>query len=537
MKTADGGKKDGGARILFRVCAVLLILLSCAGNARARQDAEKLLVGIFEDQPQIFLDEKGREQGLFVDVLEDIAAKEHIDIQYVYGTWIDLLDKLDRGEIDLLPATYYTKERARKFLFTADYLLMDWGQLWTGDNSSVNSIFDLEGGSLGVVRGNAFTQPFLGLLESFRISCTVVEFDEHTALFSELERGTVDAAIVGRYAGFLKGRKDRLKAIPFVFNPCEVRYAAPKDGGEWIIGLLDRHIAAMKADKNSVYYASFNKWFNPKPDWTLPSWFWPTIGGCAAAAALLLSLSVILKRQVTLRTAKLVEANEALTASRDQIRRLIVHQQKELEDERRRFAHQVHDDLGQTMTAIKINLVFLGKFLESPGEKAREKLSLLIDLINGALVSVRSISNDISPKQLDDLGLAATVKWHAMNFSKVVNIPIHFNGTTERFNLTREQRIAIYRIFQEALTNVVRHAAATAVTVQVRRVGQSIELIVEDDGTGFTAEELIKKGSFGVIGMKEKAYALDGELDIDSVRGQGTRVRLLVPIHPEERIA
>lgn len=530
------GKEAGRRERVARWgCAALCVVVwtLCAASVQARQVVR---VGLFEDQPQIFVDENGRPQGLFIDVIEHIAQQEDWQIRYVYGTWAELMARLRQRTIDILPAMYYSEDRDSEFVFSAESLLIDWGQIYVSRHSDLRTVLDLEGKRLGVVKGNVFTEPFLSMLRQFEVTCDVVRYDEHGNLFRDVERGDVDAIVVGRYAGFLKGRKRKLKAIPFIFHPTNIHYAALRGGGEPYIAAIDRYLGDMKANPDSVYHASLRKWFGYADEWRLPAWVVPSAIAAAGVLVLLFVLNVVLKRQVSLKTRELSDANRELErsnrqlrASRDEIRRLIVYQQARLEEDRRHVAREIHDELGQDLTVIKIRLAFLEKALDEPRVDLEEKVGFLQAMTDRAIDSVRSIARNLRPGHLDDLGLEAALLWHARDFAERTGIAVDMQGHADDAGLTREQKTGVYRIFQESLTNVARHARAGGVRVRLGRAGDDVHLSVLDDGAGIDAAALARTDAYGLMGMRERALAIGGTIDIRAHEHGGTLVDLHVP--------
>lgn len=201
------------------------------------------------------------------------------------------------------------------------------------------------------------------------------------------------------------------------------------------------------------------------------------------------------------------------------------------ETERRRVAHELHDELGQALTAIKINLQTRSHFQSDPTDGLdTENIRILDD----ALQQVRRLALALRPSMLDDLGLGPALRWLAEQTASRSGLEVRLHIPVLEPRLPPEMETACFRIVQEALTNVTRHAGAKHVAIELQREDTSMLLCVQDDGCGFDTAEIraraITGGSIGVLGMQERAMLVGGRLDITSMPGQGSQLRLLCPL-------
>lgn len=235
-----------------------------------------------------------------------------------------------------------------------------------------------------------------------------------------------------------------------------------------------------------------------------------------------------LERRVAERTAELSAANAHLQQSHHALQRLSAHLQTVREEERAHLAREVHDDLGASLTALQLDLSWLlPRLAAQPALEAKARD--MLDIAGQAMQSVRRILTDLRPGVLDHLGLWAALEWQLQEFqsrSGVACVLAH-DGIDAAQRLARPAEIAIYRIVQEVLTNVSRHAQASRVEVRAVREGGGIRLHLRDNGRGMQLPAAAT--SFGLLGMKERARALGGELQVESAPGQGVAVTLRVP--------
>jgi PAS domain S-box-containing protein len=229
-------------------------------------------------------------------------------------------------------------------------------------------------------------------------------------------------------------------------------------------------------------------------------------------------------------------AEESLRRSAEQLRDLAARLQQAREEERAQIAREIHDELGQTLTALKMDVAWVRQQAGSGiSAELRERLRAMSDLADGTIQAVRRIATELRPSLLDDLGLAAAVEWQAREFEKRTGIACTLHSTLKDRGIRREVATAAFRILQEALTNVARHSGAGHVAVRLGRYKDGIVLEVSDDGRGLPVEASQSGSSLGLVGMHERAFALGGEVRVDGAPGQGTTVWARIPLRAHGR--
>jgi two-component system sensor histidine kinase UhpB len=219
-------------------------------------------------------------------------------------------------------------------------------------------------------------------------------------------------------------------------------------------------------------------------------------------------------------------AEEALQRSHDQLRALAARVEKVREEERTRLAREIHDGLGQALTAIKIDLSSLCH--DMPAEKKHQSESIM-KLADETIRSVRRISTELRPAVLDTLGPVAAVEWAAAEFEARTGIKCRLDLPLEDIVIDQERATALFRIFQETLTNVARYANATEVNVRLAEADGNLSLEVHDNGKGVSEAQISAGTSLGILGMRERALLLGGEFTITGALGEGTTVRVRLP--------
>jgi len=231
-------------------------------------------------------------------------------------------------------------------------------------------------------------------------------------------------------------------------------------------------------------------------------------------------------------TAELAERKRVegkLRKSYEQLHQFAIHLQSTREEERSRIAREIHDELGQALTGLKFDVSWIEKKLPEGTEELQDKTRSMAKLIDGEIQTVRRISSELRPGVLDRLGLAAAIEWQVQEFQDRTGIRCTRTPNFEGLNLDRDRAIAIFRIFQEALTNVARHANATSVNVNLGLESGNLMLEVRDNGEGIPESALLDPKSLGLLGMKERALAFGGRVNIVGNPGNGTRVIMVIP--------
>lgn len=208
------------------------------------------------------------------------------------------------------------------------------------------------------------------------------------------------------------------------------------------------------------------------------------------------------------------------------------------EEERRRLARELHDELGHALFGLRMHLVWLQRRIANGNGNGDHKqtadienrLSAMLELIERSARTVDDIVTDLRPPALDQLGLMAALEWQAESFARRSGLRCQFVGSGAVEGLDAGRATAVFRMFQEILTNVERHARASRVSVQVKRIGDRLTLRVRDNGRGLSPECLATPGSFGLLGMRERALLLGGELSVESGRRGGTTVIASIPL-------
>lgn len=223
-------------------------------------------------------------------------------------------------------------------------------------------------------------------------------------------------------------------------------------------------------------------------------------------------------------------AEDKLRRSLDQLRALTSYLQYVREEERTRIAREVHDELGQALTGLKLDMSWLAARLARNARPVQDKVKTMVDHIDETIQTVRRIATELRPGILDSLGLVAALEWQANEFQSRTGIPCQVVASVDDSQLQQQFATVFFRIYQETLTNIIRHARATRVDVRLAEESKMLVLTVQDNGRGISEEEIANTRSIGLIGMRERAMLIGGEITLQGAPGKGTTMTLRVPL-------
>jgi signal transduction histidine kinase len=227
-----------------------------------------------------------------------------------------------------------------------------------------------------------------------------------------------------------------------------------------------------------------------------------------------------------------VTRQETLERSERQLRGLAERLETIREEERTRIAREIHDELGQALTALKFDLAWVRSRQPRGNGPLIERTDVILARVDETMATVRRIATELRPSILDNMGLAAAIEWQAEEFSRRTGIEVDLTVALDTVSVDDSRTTPIFRILQEALTNVARHSAASRVTIECAAGEDGVELVVADNGRGISPQHLASGRSLGLIGLRERARASGGWIEIEGQPGIGTRVVARIPAPP-----
>jgi PAS domain S-box-containing protein len=298
--------------VLF-VCLLSLLYTIVFCIAVSADDSTSIRVGVYENRPKIFTDEKGTVSGFWPDIIEYIASEEGWDIEYVHGTWAQCMERLVNGEIDVMPDVAFAEERNELFDFSTETVYVSWSRVYTKKEADIQSILDLEGKNVAVLEGSINVEGPEGikvLARAFDVSCTFLEVDSYTRVFELVKSGEADAGVASKDFGSQHKAEYNLVHTGIIFQPSLLYFAFPRESlsTPYLVERIDSHIKELKNNGESLYYQSMETWFAAKPieKPVIPKWILWTLIVIGSLVVLLAGGSYILKSRVNARTKELV---------------------------------------------------------------------------------------------------------------------------------------------------------------------------------------------------------------------------------------
>ncbi|MBN1862219.1 MAG: PAS domain S-box protein, partial [Dehalococcoidales bacterium] len=318
------------------LCLSLLGALVFGVSASA-DEALTVRVGAYENEPKIFTDETGKVSGFWPDIIEYVAAEEGWQIEYVPGTWTECLERLEAGEIDIMPDVAYTEERGELYAFAGEMSYVSWSRVYAREGADIQSILDLAGKRVAVLEGSVNVEGVGGIKElvrSFDIDCTFIELDSYIQVFELVESGEADAGVASKDFAYRHQEEFDLAKTGIVFQAVPLYFAFPKgaDLTPYFIERIDALMKELKADEGSIYYQALERWLGAQlvEKTVVPGWVKWVLIGIGAAVLVLVGGNRLLRSQVKARTKELTEeiserrqAQEALAESEYKYRLLV----------------------------------------------------------------------------------------------------------------------------------------------------------------------------------------------------------------------
>ena len=299
-------------QILLTLIFIALSLVNAHSVKVSDQPTRIIRVGAFNYYPGIFLDKDKEVKGFIVDILKQIAEEENWKLEFNYDSWQKGLERIKNNELDLLTSVAYTKDRANYLDYSNTEILTVWSEVYTPDNSNIESILSLAGKKLAVMKGDYNGSNLKKLLESFNIKTELIEYDSFESIFKSIDDNEVDAGVVNNSYGLAKRHEYNLKSTGIVFSPFNIYFAVGKGQNNDILEKINKHLVLWKGKENSPYHKAIHKWSyqNVNLISTTPNWL-PIALIIVIATVILLGLFIFLLRKRVQRSTSEIERSEA----------------------------------------------------------------------------------------------------------------------------------------------------------------------------------------------------------------------------------
>ncbi len=551
----------------FLICSLVLILpvLFNPMRSSAAFDGQVVRVGVYENAPKIFISDSGKPAGIFIDIIEYIADNEGWDIEYMPGTWGQGLDRLLKGEIDLMPDVAHTSERERIFSFHQVPVLSDWFQVYALKGSGINSVIDLENKTITVLERSVQQEAFEKIIREFGFVTSLTSLPDYEKAFEEVVQGRADAAITNRFYGIQHAREQGLEDTAVIFNPTQLFFAAPPGISDNLLNMIDQYLFNMKQDPGSVYYRSLKKWTEEEPRHGIPDWIY-TLGFIVAGLlALSLAGSAVLKHQVNARTRELkkinLEMEDRIAERTDELARAM---------ERAQAADRIKSAFLATMshelrTPLNSIIGFTGILLQGLAEPLNQEQEKQMKMVQHSARHLLSLINDvldISKIEAGQMELGPAEFELRPSIEKVIRV---ISPQAEKKGIRLITEIAddagtifadqrrVEQVMLNLLSNAVKFTDQGYVKIGCRIVKDGYEVSVSDTGMGIEPEEMdnlfqpfhqadagtARKHEGTGLGLSICAKLVDlmhGTISVKSEPGKGSTFSVYFPDHKGESL-
>jgi len=554
-------------RKLFLTCLLVFgLVFYCLSTLPAGADDRVVTVGVYENAPKVFTDESGRPAGIFIDIIEDIAKKEGWTLRYQSGTWGEGLNRLEKGEIDLMPDVAYTPDREKIYAFHKTPVLSSWYQVYAPKGSQIQSILDLNEKRILVLERSVQQDAFVRISQGFGLNCTLISVPDYKTMFETVAKGDADAAVTNRFYGMMHAKKLGLVDTAIIFEPSDLFFAAPKisprivsrSTSRQLLNAIDANLSDMKKDPGSSYYQSLKRWTSEEVRFNLPEWV--KILGLVAGIFFVMSLtgSIILKYQVNARTRALLQINQEMEQRIiDRTAELAAAMERAQEADRIKSAflatmsHELRTPLNSIIGFTGILLQGLAGPLNMEQQKqmgmvqtsARHLLALINDVLD-----ISKIESGQLILTCDAFDLKPSIQKMVKLVSPLAEkkgVDLRLDISEDTGTITTDQR-RLEQVILNLLSNAVKFTEKGHVAVACRSENNHYLLSIADTGIGIKPEEIpglfqpfhqIDTGlsrkhegtGLGLSISKKIVDMMGGSIDVESRWGEGSVFTVRLP--------
>lgn len=297
-------------RWLAALLRLLLIVLGCCVTQVSGASSETVRVAFFQARPSLFTDESGRPSGLYADILNYVAEREGWRLEYVPGTWAESLERVEKGEIDLVPNASFSVERESIYSLNNEMIEVSWSTVYAAKGSGIVSLLDLQGKRVAVLADSIQESGFLRYSRGFDLGIRVIPVPTIDVGFEMVVRGEADAVIIDNIIGAVLRKKYGLDKTAIFYGALDSRFIATKGDPKRLLAAIDRHVAAMKGDPSSVYFAAMERWRPDEREFVAPAWMRIAAILVLGGTSFALLWAVVLRRQIASRTREFRESEE-----------------------------------------------------------------------------------------------------------------------------------------------------------------------------------------------------------------------------------
>ncbi|MDD4034772.1 MAG: ATP-binding protein [Candidatus Cloacimonetes bacterium] len=547
--------------MMYRSVKGLMVILAmlCLAWLPAHLPGRTLRVGISQNPPKLMLNEDGKPEGIYVDILQYIASQEDWELEYVGGQWEALLEGVQNGDIDLLPDLAYSSERGKLFSFHETPVLFSWSQIFSRKGLNLQTIMDLNGLTVAVLKESIQASSLANMISGFRIKTELIyakSFDEAMALVRE---GKADAAASNSFYGRLNARKYGLEESAVVFEPSSLYYATAINQNLDVLQAIEKHLVKLKHTPNSVYYRSVRKWSLGERPNQLPEWFWYAIALVLIIFAGFMISWFVLKHQVRERTKELKLANlemEKRVEERTEDLAKAMIQAQVADQLKSAFLATMSHELRTPLNSI---IGFTGILLQELPGKLNDEQRKQLQIVQGSSRHLLSLINDVLDISKIEAGqlelkysqivvrdVLSKLKDTVEAQTRLKDIGLELDCTITEDTFVTDQR-RFEQIILNLLSNAVKFTEGGGkVSIRCQEKEHKLQVSISDTGIGIPKNQLDRlfrpfqqldsgltrkyDGSgLGLSISKKLANLMGGDILVQSELGQGSTFTLELP--------
>jgi signal transduction histidine kinase len=478
--------------------------------------------------PYSFQSDDGKLQGILVDQWQAWEKKTGIKVEIHAADWEEALRRMRAGDFDVIDSIVETAERLDYFDFTAPYATIEASIFFRDDVSGITDLASLKGFAVGAKAGDQH----IDKLTANGVTSVILYRNNH-AIIEAAKENTINVFLADDPSALYLLNKTGIDAgfrrsAP-VFRD-ELRRAVRKGDAALLRTVSEGFAALPPRELKQIDEKWFGRTINRSARYLAYAVY-------AGAAAMLLTAGLVgwnrtLRRGILQRTAALGESERRLRCSSAELQALSRRLVELQEADRKELARELHDRVGQSLTALGINFAILRDApLLHHDAGIRSRLEDSATLLKSTMQAIENVASDLRPPMLDDYGLRLALDWYAQQFSARAGIAVSVRASEPNQRVAAEVEIALFRIAQEALNNVAKHARASSVVIALERQESGYVMSVADDGVGLqTAGEPADRprSGLGMVTMRERAQAIGGRFRIESLPGGGTRLTVRI---------
>lgn len=533
---------------------LLIIFFSSAWFSFKTQESDpgkEIKVGIYENPPKIFLKEKEKADGIFIDILEILLEKENLKPKYVPGSWSVLKEKLANGEIDMLPDVAYSDKRNSLFLLNNVPVLSSWLEVYSLQDTPVESVLDLEDKKLGVLNGSVQEEYFTEYVNNnLQLEYKVVTFEDYPASVEALHKKEIDILIASRFFYFSRYNNGEINSSGIIFRPSDLHFGFSPDTDPALVKRLDNHLSLLKNDPHSDYYNILRLWFDPAQHTLIPDYLWWLFGFLLLLLLCITAFIIILRYQVKLKTQALWKRNRQLSLAKE----------KAEENERLKtiFLQNMSHEIRTPMNGI---IGFL-QLLKEPDLDPQDREKYIDIVIKSGKRLLTTINNIIEISKIDSdqihvhpapVNIPEIMEFYHDFFApqardKKIQLKLNQKFGEEDGTILTDKFI-LDNILTNLINNALKFTHAGVVEFGNYRKGETIVFYVRDTGVGISPdrqnaifERFVQanlditrphEGSgLGLAIVKAYVKALHGKIWLESEEDKGSTFFFSIPYTP-----